>query len=72
MIHCDKHLQIKLFGQSTYCVTHYDTWQFPQQNLYWFLILIRISYLLLFSFRGRVQGSRVYMQGWEDEWDCGT
>ena len=43
MTHCNKHFQVKLFGQTVYCVTHHDTPQLSQRDVFihfytWFLL----------------------------------
>lgn len=59
MTHCNKHFQVKLFGQTVYCVTHHV------------ITAVTKTFLYLFSFSGGVASAEGGCEGREGEWDWG-
>lgn len=67
MAHCNEHFQLKRCRQRVYCGTHNDTWQRLQPDFYFIF-----NCFIFLGVGQRLQGQRVGMKGWEDEWDLGV
>jgi hypothetical protein len=70
--HCNEHFQVKMWTEG-YTVEHTVTYySFHTEMFSMLFVLFFVCLFVCFLFGGKLQGQRVDMKEWGDEWDWGT